>query len=65
MTVTDEGMQIDVTDEQYEKAPAPRVESREPVSNVTIERWSHQEKQESPIVLTDEGMQIEVKHEQE
>jgi hypothetical protein len=64
MRGTDEGLQIDASDEHRQKADSARVESREPASNVTIERCLQQEKQESPILVTDEGTQIEFKDEQ-
>jgi hypothetical protein len=35
---TDEGMQIDESDEQWEKAPSPIDDSRQPDSKVTFER---------------------------
>jgi hypothetical protein len=47
MPVTEEGMQIDESDEQWENPEHGREESREPDSNVTTGREGHPEKQES------------------
>jgi hypothetical protein len=56
---TDEGMQIDVSETQPERARRRKPKSSEPASNVTVERSSHGQKQHSEIRLTDEGIQID------
>jgi hypothetical protein len=55
---TDGGMQIDLSDEQPAKADSPRVESLLPLSNVTLESFSHPAKQNFEMISTEEGMQI-------
>jgi hypothetical protein len=57
-------MQIDESDEQSENAHSGRDESREPDSNVTIERDSHPRKQSLPSISTDEGLKIDESDEQ-
>jgi hypothetical protein len=56
---TDEGIQIASSDEQWQNALSPRIESFDPGSNVKSERLSQESKQDGEIVLTDEGMQID------
>jgi hypothetical protein len=56
---TDEGMQIDSSDEQFANADFPRCESRQPESNVKSERFLHSLKQKGAIVSIDEGMIID------
>jgi hypothetical protein len=64
-SLTEEGMQIDESDEQESNANAPIDESLESDSNVNVERDSHSQKHCLPIVSTDEGMQIDESDEQE
>jgi hypothetical protein len=52
-------MQIDESDEHRENAPFPIHDSRDPDSNVTVEREEHPQKQYSPTFVTDAGMQID------
>jgi hypothetical protein len=59
MASTDEGIQIDRSDEHSKNADLPRFESREPNSNVKFERFSQFEKQASEMASTDEGIQID------
>jgi hypothetical protein len=61
---TDDGMQIDSSDEQEANADLPNIESWQPDSNVTVERLPQFLKQDLEIVLTDEGMQIDSSDEQ-
>jgi hypothetical protein len=65
MCLIDEGIQIEVRDEQEENADLCTVETREPLSNVILESFAHFEKQDSEMVSIDEGMQIEVNDEHE
>jgi hypothetical protein len=58
-SATPEGMQIDERDEHREKAQFPMDESREPDSNVTVERAEHSAKHFVSIRSTRNGMQIE------
>jgi hypothetical protein len=55
----DEGMQIDLSDEQCPNAESPRAENLEPDSNVKLERSLHLLKQKFGILYIDEGMQID------
>jgi anti-sigma regulatory factor (Ser/Thr protein kinase) len=64
IAATDEGIQIDRSEEQQANADLPRVESFEPGSNVTVERLRHERKQAIEIVSTDEGIQIDRTDEQ-
>jgi hypothetical protein len=57
-------MQIDESDEQDQKADSSIDESREPDSNVTLERDLHPWKQYLPSFSTEEGMQIDESDEQ-
>jgi hypothetical protein len=57
-------MQIDESDEQCKKANSPINESREPDSNVIVERDVHPEKQERAICSTEEGIQMDESDEQ-
>jgi hypothetical protein len=61
---TEEGMQIDDSDEQNQNADSPMDESLESDSNVSVERDSHPEKQYGPSRSTEEGMQIDESDEQ-
>jgi hypothetical protein len=56
---TEEGMQIDESDEQLSKALHSIHESLEPDSNVIVERDRHSLKQWLQIFLTEEGIQID------
>jgi hypothetical protein len=56
----EEGIHIDFSNEQPEKADSPRIETLQPGSNVTAERFLHAEKQSSEMIVTDEGTQIDV-----
>jgi hypothetical protein len=57
-------MQIDERDEQSKNTSSSINESREPDSNVTVERDSQPAKAISPRVSTAEGMQIDKSDEQ-
>jgi hypothetical protein len=59
MISTDEGIQIDESEEQARNAYCPIRESLELDSNVTFERVRHPEKQDSQMISTDEGIQID------
>jgi hypothetical protein len=59
IVLIDEGMQIEESDEQYENADSPRVESLQPDSNVTVKSFPQDWKQCAEIVSTDEGIQID------
>jgi hypothetical protein len=59
---TEEGIQIDESDEQFENAQGEIRESREPGSNVTAERDKHSPKPTSSS--TDEGMKNDESDEQ-
>jgi hypothetical protein len=61
---TDEGIQIDESDEQSSNAEGPMDESREPESKITLEIVLQLAKQESPNFVTPEGMQIEERDQQ-
>jgi hypothetical protein len=56
---TDEGMQINRTNEQYRSAESPIDESGDPDSNAIVERERHPKKPFQGSVYTDEGMQID------
>jgi hypothetical protein len=58
MASTDEGMQIDRSDEQSWKANSPRCQIRHSGLNVTVDRFAHCAKQHLEIVSTDEGTEI-------
>jgi hypothetical protein len=62
---TEEGIQIDESDEQAPNAQHPIHESLESDSNVIVAREGHRKKQESQIVSTEEGIQIDENDEQE
>jgi hypothetical protein len=63
-TSTDDGMQIDESDEQFENASRPIRDNAEPDSNVTEPRLLQSQKQLSPSSATDEGIQISESDEQ-
>jgi hypothetical protein len=64
MVVTEEGIEIEKSDEQCENASSPIEESREPDSKVTVERDWHRQKDFWEMVLTEEGIQIDESDEQ-
>jgi hypothetical protein len=55
----DGGRQIDWIEKQYRNADSPRFESRQPSSNVKLERVMQAVKHPSEIFSTDEGTQID------
>jgi hypothetical protein len=55
---TEEGIQIDESDEHEKNAQRSIHESLELDSNVIVERNAHSSKQHSQIILTEEGIQI-------
>jgi hypothetical protein len=59
MISTDDGMQIDESDEQPENAPPARRETLDSPSNVIVERVEHRKKHCSAMISTDDGMQID------
>jgi hypothetical protein len=52
-------MQIDRSDEQFEKAMSAMHESRQPDSKATPDRDKQRKKQFGPIVSIDKGIQID------
>jgi hypothetical protein len=56
---TDEGTQIDWSDEHSANAAGPKFESLVPDSNATADSFVQHLKQESAITLIDEGTQID------
>jgi hypothetical protein len=64
MISTDEGRQIDESNEHSSNIEGSRRESLDPDSNMTLERDVHFKKQHCLSVVTDEGMQIEESDEQ-
>jgi hypothetical protein len=59
MTVIDEGIQIDCSDEQPLKALLPRTVILQPDSNANVDRFLQREKHKGGIVSIDEGMYID------
>jgi hypothetical protein len=59
MTSTDEGRQIDESDEQFRNASPPIRESLDSVSNLTFDKVSQSQKQAPQMISTDEGIQID------
>jgi hypothetical protein len=55
---TEEGIQIDESDEHFENAQRLMHERVEPDSNVSVERKRQPSKQKSPICLSAEGIEI-------
>jgi hypothetical protein len=55
----DEATQIDRSDEHLRNRDSLRIDSLQPGSNVKVESWRHDAKQDWEIVSIDEGMQIE------
>jgi hypothetical protein len=53
------GMQIDFSDEQAPNTDDPRVEIRQSMSNVTVARFVHPQKQPIPMISIDEGIQTD------
>jgi hypothetical protein len=56
---TDEGIQIEVSDEQPSKADSPRVKRAQSRSNVNSDSCAQDLKQELEIAVTDDGIQID------
>jgi hypothetical protein len=56
---TDEGIEIDRSDEQFSNADSPRMEIREPAWNRKSERAQQYEKHDLEMALIDEGMQMD------
>jgi hypothetical protein len=56
---TEEGIQIDESDEQHANAESPIRASREPDSNAMAERDVHPEKQPSQICSTEQGREMD------
>jgi anti-sigma regulatory factor (Ser/Thr protein kinase) len=56
---TDEGILIDSSDEQFENADSPRIDTREPGSNVKLESFVQSEKHDFEMISIDEGIQID------
>jgi hypothetical protein len=59
MFVTNEGRQIDRSDEQYENADSPRIESRQSGANVKVESAVQLLKHNVEMTSINDGMQIE------
>jgi hypothetical protein len=55
MVSTNEGMQIDPSDEQRENAIMPNILTWHPGANVMVRRFVHSQKQDSEMVPTDKG----------
>jgi hypothetical protein len=62
--VTEEGIQIDFSDEQYENASASIRSRVEFDSNVNVESDPHPPKHNLPRIVTEEGIQIDLSNEQ-
>jgi hypothetical protein len=60
---TDEGMQSDRSDGQYENAKQPRLETLLPGAKVRFKRLRQLLKQKSGMLSTDEGIQIDCSEE--
>jgi hypothetical protein len=58
MVLTDDGMQIDCSCEQFANANSPRIKSLEPDSNVKVESSVQSRKHSFDIISTEEGMQM-------
>jgi hypothetical protein len=65
MIRTDEGIQIDESDEQYSNAYSSIRESLDSLSNLTFDRARHPRKQCKQMISTDEGIQIDDSDEQD
>jgi hypothetical protein len=61
---TDEGIQIDESDEQHQNTYSSIHESLEFDSNISVERERQLEKQDLQSLSTDEGIQIDKSDEQ-
>jgi hypothetical protein len=57
--VTDDGIQIEVNEEQSKNARSPITESRLTLSNVTFRTWTQNPKHPSEIVSTVAGIDID------
>jgi hypothetical protein len=64
MISTDEGMQIDESDEQHASADSPIRESLDSFSKLTFNKATHTMKQFLQMISTDEGIQIDKSDEQ-
>jgi hypothetical protein len=64
MIPTDEGIQIDESDEQDLKADFSIRESLDSFSNLTFDRVLHPKKQDLQMISTDEGIRIDESDEQ-
>jgi hypothetical protein len=64
MISTDEGIQIDESDEHPSNARFSIRESLESDSKLTFERLEHRQKQDSQMISIDEGIQIDESDEQ-
>jgi hypothetical protein len=65
MISTDDGMQIEGSNEQLENADLPKFETIHPLSNVTSESSLHEAKHDFGIVSIKEGIQIAFSDDQE
>jgi hypothetical protein len=59
MDSTQEGMQIDCSDEQSANALSSKTVTQQPLSNVAVERVVQKVKQWSEIAVTEKGTQID------
>jgi hypothetical protein len=59
MTSVDCGTRIDFNAKQAQNAASPRMESRDPRSNATIERFMQEAKHDCRISVTEEGIQMD------
>jgi hypothetical protein len=64
IVLSDEGMQIDSSDEQCANADSSRIETRLSGSNVTLFKLTHEAKQDLAILSIDEGTQSAIRAEQ-
>jgi hypothetical protein len=64
MTSTDDGRQIDESNEQSQNANSSIRESLESDSKLTFDKFRHPEKQFSEMISTDDGIQIDESDEQ-
>jgi hypothetical protein len=64
MISTDEGIQIDESDEQHQNAHSSIRESLDPLSKHTFDRVTQQLKHSWQMISTDEGIQIDESDEQ-
>jgi hypothetical protein len=64
MISTDEGIQIDESDEQHQNADCSIRESLDSLSNCTFDKVPHVEKPCSQMILRDDGIQMDESDEQ-